>query len=90
MDIIGIGLWEVLVIMVVLLIVVGPRRLPELSRKLGELARQFKTVTNELSRDIERQIRDETDEAGKETKSNDYSIIDDPDSSNNNRKREND
>jgi len=75
MDIIGIGLWEVLVIMVVLMVVVGPRRLPEITRKLGEMARHFKTVTNEMSRDIERELKDEADDH--ENQSNDYSVVDD-------------
>jgi sec-independent protein translocase protein TatA len=38
----GIGIWELLVLGVVLLVVFGPRRLPELGRQLGGGMREFR------------------------------------------------
>lgn len=77
MDIIGIGIWEVLVILLVLMIVVGPRRLPEITRKLGQLTRHFKTMTNEMSRNIQAELSDEENEGESTSRSNDHTIVDD-------------
>jgi sec-independent protein translocase protein TatA len=38
----GIGIWELLVLGIVLLVVFGPRRLPELGRQLGGGMREFR------------------------------------------------
>ena len=42
----GIGIWEMLILLLVLLLVFGPKRLPEMGRSLGKGMREFKdTVT---------------------------------------------
>ena len=38
----GIGIWEVLILLLVLLLVFGPKRLPEMGRQLGKGMREFK------------------------------------------------
>ncbi len=38
----GIGIWEVLILGVVVLLVFGPKRLPEMGRSLGKGMREFK------------------------------------------------
>jgi sec-independent protein translocase protein TatA len=38
----GIGIWEILVLLLVLLLVFGPKRLPEMGRSLGKGMREFK------------------------------------------------
>ena len=38
----GIGIWELLVLLAVLLLVFGPKRLPELGKSLGGGMRNFK------------------------------------------------
>jgi len=44
----GIGIWELLILLVVLLLVFGPKRLPEMGRQLGKGMREFKdSVTGE-------------------------------------------
>ena len=44
----GIGIWELLLLLVVLLLVFGPKRLPEMGRQLGKGMREFKdSVTGE-------------------------------------------
>ena len=42
----GIGIWELLVLLVVLLLVFGPKRLPELGRQLGHGIRDFKDAVS--------------------------------------------
>ncbi|MEW6078086.1 MAG: Sec-independent protein translocase protein TatB [Thermodesulfobacteriota bacterium] len=44
----GIGMPEMIVILAVALIVIGPRKLPDLARSLGKAMREFKNATNEL------------------------------------------
>ena len=38
----GIGIWELLILLLVILLVFGPKRLPEMGRSLGRGMREFK------------------------------------------------
>jgi sec-independent protein translocase protein TatA len=38
----GIGVWEILILLLVVLLVFGPKRLPEMGRSLGRGMREFK------------------------------------------------
>jgi sec-independent protein translocase protein TatA len=38
----GIGVWEILILLLVVLLVFGPKRLPEMGRSLGKGMREFK------------------------------------------------
>jgi sec-independent protein translocase protein TatA len=38
----GISVWEILILLVVVLLVFGPKRLPEMGRSLGKGMREFK------------------------------------------------
>ena len=38
----GIGIWELLILLLVLLLVFGPKRLPEMGKSLGKGMREFK------------------------------------------------
>ena len=44
----GIGMPELIIILAVALIVLGPKRLPEIARSLGRAMGEFKRATNEL------------------------------------------
>ena len=39
----GIGIWEILILLLVVLLVFGPKRLPEMGRSLGRGMREFKS-----------------------------------------------
>ncbi|MFH1077023.1 MAG: Sec-independent protein translocase protein TatB [Pseudomonadota bacterium] len=56
----GIGMPELIVIMVVALIVIGPKRLPDLARSLGRGLAEFKKATRDLQDnfDITSDIKD--------------------------------
>ena len=58
MEVFGIGLPELLLIMVLTLIVVGPQRLPEMAAQLGRFVREFRRYTSDLSRDITDALQD--------------------------------
>jgi TatA/E family protein of Tat protein translocase len=45
----GLGMQELLVILVIALIVVGPQKLPEVAKSLGRGLAEFKRTTNEIA-----------------------------------------
>ena len=47
----GIGWQELVIILVIALVVFGPRRLPEVGRSLGSSIREFKESFNGLGKD---------------------------------------
>jgi TatA/E family protein of Tat protein translocase len=44
----GIGMPEMLLILAIALIVIGPKKLPDLAKSLGRAMREFKKATNEF------------------------------------------
>jgi len=52
----GLGMWEIVVILIVALIVLGPRRLPEIARNLGGALQQFRRAMNDLKAGIEEDL----------------------------------
>jgi len=49
----GIGPWEIVLILLIALLVVGPKRLPELMRDLGKFLAQFRSVTDDMRRELQ-------------------------------------
>ena len=45
----GIGGWELLLIFVIILLVFGAKRLPEIARSLGKATTEFKKAKNEIA-----------------------------------------
>ena len=62
MDFLGIGLPELILILLVAVIVVGPKRLPEVAAQLGRVVRQLRGYAT----DVTSQMRTELDELTKE------------------------
>lgn len=52
----GIGIWEMLILLLVLLLVFGPKRLPEMGRQLGKGMREFKDSVTGDSKDDEEPV----------------------------------
>ena len=42
------GPWEIILIIVIILLIFGPKRLPDLARSLGEGIREFKKSLNSI------------------------------------------
>lgn len=59
MDFLGIGAGEVLLVLIIALIVWGPRRIIEISRSLGKTLYAFKKVASELTNQVTREIEDQ-------------------------------
>jgi sec-independent protein translocase protein TatA len=49
----GIGMPELIIIMVIALVVIGPQKLPELARSLGKGLAEFKKAKNDFTRNLE-------------------------------------
>ncbi len=47
----GIGVWEILILLLVALLVFGPKRLPEMGRSLGKGMREFKDSISGVTSD---------------------------------------
>jgi sec-independent protein translocase protein TatA len=64
MDFLGIGGWEIFLIIIVALLLWGPGRIVEISRTLGKIISNLKKTTSELTAqlttDLEEQKKEET------------------------------
>lgn len=47
------GIWELLIILVVVLLIFGPRRLPEMAKGLGQSVREFRKGIRDIKNDFE-------------------------------------
>lgn len=62
----GIGMPELILILAVALIILGPKRLPEIARALGKGLSEFRRATDELKdefRQIEREVEETSAQA---------------------------
>ena len=59
-----IGLPELILILVIALIIFGPRKLPDIGRSIGRGLREFKQATTEISRNVSLDDDDEIDVGG--------------------------
>ncbi|MDC2991094.1 TatA/E family twin arginine-targeting protein translocase [Prochlorococcus sp. AH-736-F23] len=71
MNIFGVGLPEVTVILILALLIFGPKKLPELGRQLGKTLKSLKTASNEFQNEIDKVMKEEDkDESPKSIESN--------------------
>ena len=67
------GAWEIIVIFLVVLLLFGGKRLPELAKSLGTGIREFKKASQEISEEIERPVS--TQKVDPEVHSNEEEVI---------------
>ncbi len=65
MNIFGIGLPEMIVILVIALLIFGPKKLPEIGRSLGKTIRSFQEASKEFESEFKREIDTSKDESVK-------------------------
>jgi sec-independent protein translocase protein TatA len=53
----GIGMPELIIILVIALIVIGPQKLPEIARSIGKGLAEFKRATEDIKRNIDEEDR---------------------------------
>jgi sec-independent protein translocase protein TatA len=68
----GIGMPELIVILVIALIVIGPQKLPELARSLGKGLAEFKRATEDFKQNVAEEVKaaDEKERITKEVATN--------------------
>ncbi|MBE17237.1 MAG: twin-arginine translocase subunit TatB [Nitrospinae bacterium] len=59
----SIGMTELLVILVVALLVIGPKKLPNLARTIGRTLRDFKRATSDFENSIDIETDEEYDDS---------------------------
>ncbi|MCT8138969.1 twin-arginine translocase TatA/TatE family subunit [Anaerobacillus sp. CMMVII] len=55
----NIGIPGLVLILVIALIIFGPKKLPELGKAVGQTLREFKSSTRELTNDVMEEFEDE-------------------------------
>ena len=67
----GIGFQELLIIFLLVLLLFGAKRIPEVGKALGKGIREFKRASKEIRGDVEVESRAEEEETGKEGREDD-------------------
>jgi sec-independent protein translocase protein TatB len=56
-EVATIGMWDSLILMVMALVVFGPRRLPEIGRQIGKLMYEVRKASNDFKFQMEEELR---------------------------------
>jgi len=60
-----IGIWELAVVFIVALLVLGPDRLPQYARRFGAALREFRKASSEVTQELRESVIDPLEEAQK-------------------------
>ncbi|MFT6815552.1 MAG: sec-independent protein translocase protein TatA [Sphingobacteriales bacterium] len=58
----GLGMQEILLILLVLILLFGAKKIPELAKGLGKGIREFKDASSNVKKDIEKSMNDDSSE----------------------------
>ncbi len=59
MDFFGLGFWEIVLILVIALIVLGPNKLPDVARTLGKTLRSLRKATSDFTTVLTKEMNTE-------------------------------
>ena len=68
------GGWELLLILALVLLLFGPKRLPEIAEAMGKSIRKFKSATDDAKREVKREL----DDAGRQVTEDPPPAADEP------------
>jgi sec-independent protein translocase protein TatB len=60
-EVASLGMWDSLILMVMALVVFGPRRLPEIGRQIGKLMYEIRKASNDFKFQMEEELRKSED-----------------------------
>ena len=63
----SLGGWEILLILLAILVIFGPKRLPEMGRSLGKAIREFKSAGKDIQNDLAKSVEEEDTNSSKRT-----------------------
>ena len=63
----SLGGWEILLILLAILVIFGPKRLPEMGRSLGKAIREFKSAGKDIQNDLAKSMDEEDPNSSKRT-----------------------
>jgi sec-independent protein translocase protein TatB len=66
-EVANLGMWDTLLLMVLALVVFGPRKLPQLGRQIGKLMYEFRKASNDFKFQMEEELR-QSEEADRRKK----------------------
>jgi sec-independent protein translocase protein TatB len=56
-EVANLGMWDSLILMVMALVVFGPRRLPEIARRIGKIMYEVRKASNDFKFQMEEELR---------------------------------
>ena len=54
----GLGGWEICLVLLVVILLFGAKKIPELAKGLGKGIREFKDATQDVKKEIDEEIKD--------------------------------
>ena len=61
----GIGPWQILLIVVVILVLFGGKKIPELARGLAEGIKEFKKASSDIKEEVSKAVETDTEKDNK-------------------------
>jgi Sec-independent protein translocase protein TatA len=64
-DFLNVGPWELVLVLIIAILVAGPKRMVEIARTLGQYSRQLRDLSREFTTALQAEIQATEEEAGK-------------------------
>lgn len=65
MDFLNVGPWELVLVLIIAILVAGPKRMVEIARTLGQFSRQLRDLSREFTTALQAEIQATEEEATK-------------------------